>query len=230
MFANRTSAGRQLAERLKHLNAADAVVLGLPRGGVVVAAEVARALHVPLDVIVVRKIPTPQHPELALGAVGEDGVCVLNEQICRLAGVGSGDLRAIEAATRRAVNRRVADLRGTHRPRPLAGRTAIIVDDGLATGATAEAACRVARARGAARVALAVPVASRDALTRLQMVADEVVGEYVDDDMIAVGRWYEDFSQVTDEQVVALLAQFVDPWTDEEVTITAGAAATTARC
>ena len=222
MFANRNSAGRQLASRVGHLNAAGTVVLGLPRGGVVVAAEVARVLHVPLDVVVVRKLPTPQWPELALGALGEDGVSVFNGEICRLARVGSGDLRAIEGATRRALNRRVAEFRGARRPLPLAGRTAIIVDDGLATGATAEAACRVARARGAARIVLAVPVASRDALTRLQSVADEVLWLSVDDDMIAVGQWYDDFTQVTDEEVVALLAQSAERWTDEDVAIPAG--------
>src|SRR5713226_5068289 len=157
-FRDRREAGQRLAELLASLRALSPLVLGLPRGGVPVAFEVARTLDAPLDILVVRKLGVPFQPELGMGAVGEDGVRVLNAEVVREAGVTDAQLAAIEARERAEVDQRAARLRGGRPAIPLTGRTVIIVDDGLATGATARAAIRVARARGAAQVVLAVPV------------------------------------------------------------------------
>ena len=154
-FSNRTEAGRCLAERLVHLRGRDVVVVGLPRGGVLVAAEVAQALAAPLDVIVVRKLGVPFQPELGMGAIGEEGVRVLNEEVLQLAKVTDGELAEVERYERAELDRRVARLRVGHERVPLAGREVVVVDDGVATGSTARAACEVARAEGAARVVLA---------------------------------------------------------------------------
>ena len=175
MFSNRTEAGRCLAERLAHLRGRDVVVVGLPRGGVVVAAEVAQALAAPLDVIVVRKLGVPFQPELAMGAIGEEGVRVLNEEVLQLAKVTDDELADVERYERAELARRAARLRVGHERVPLAGREVVVVDDGIATGSTARAACEVARAEGAARVVLATPVAPEGWTTRLAGVADELV-------------------------------------------------------
>ena len=204
-FRNRVDAGQRLAGALTHLRDEDVVVLGLPRGGVPVAAEVARELRAPLDVIVIRKVGVPWQPELAMGAVGEGGVGVVNAGVVRLAGVTSEELRAAQADVRVKVQRRVRVLRGHRAPVDLAGRTAVIVDDGIATGSTARAACRVARSQGAVHVVLAVPVASPDAVDALSDVADEVVCLLKPADFGAVGRFYDDFKSTTDAQVVDLL-------------------------
>lgn len=204
-FRNRADAGRELASRLQHLAGEDAVVLGLPRGGVPVAAEVARALGAPLDVILVRKVGLPFQPELAMGAIGEDGVTVVNEHVVQLARVTPDQRRAVEERERRELDRR-ADLYRRGRARTeLAGRTAIVVDDGIATGSTARAACAVARAHGARRVVLAAPVAPFEANTSMRDVADELVFVETPVHMDAVGRWYDDFSPTSDQEVVRLL-------------------------
>ena len=175
LFTDRGDAGRRLAARLEHLRGEPVVVLGLPRGGVPVALEVARALGAPLDVIVVRKLGVPCQPELGMGAVGEDGVRVINREVVREAGVGADELAAVQAREQARVEARAARYR-VHRPRePLAGRVAVIVDDGIATGSTARAACQVARAHGAARVVLAVPVAPPGWQARIAGAADELV-------------------------------------------------------
>lgn len=206
VFADRIDAGRQLAAQLTHLRRADVVVLGLPRGGVPVALEVARALGAPLDVIVVRKLGVPVQPELAMGAIGEDGVRVINESVVRLAGVREADLAAVEARERAELARRAARLRG-HRARlSLIEKTAIVVDDGIATGSTARAACEVARAHGASRVVLAVPVAPREWASRLADAADELVCVASPRDFVAVGQFYADFSATSDDEVVRCLA------------------------
>ncbi|HVX22174.1 MAG TPA: phosphoribosyltransferase family protein [Acidimicrobiales bacterium] len=204
-FRDRADAGRRLAEKLGHLAAADPVVLGLPRGGVPVAFEVARALGAPLDVIVVRKLGVPYQPELAMGAIGEDGVRVVNADVVRMAGVDAAELDAAERTERSELERRVTRLRGGRLRRPVTGRTAIVVDDGIATGSTARAACQVARAEGAARVVLAVPVAPASSLLRLEDVADDVVCLEVPEVFMAVGQFYADFSQTSDDEVVDLL-------------------------
>ncbi|MFJ4166601.1 phosphoribosyltransferase [Microbacterium sp. NPDC089698] len=209
-FADRADAGRRLAALLVADPPADAVVLGLPRGGVPVAAEVARALGAPLDVLVVRKVGVPWQPELAMGAVGEEGAAVRNPDVVRASGIDERTLRTAERRERAEVERRAGLFRGGRPPEPLAGRTALIVDDGIATGATVRAACAIARARGAARVVVAVPVAPPEALEALRAgpdpEADEVVCLEAPEDFMAVGMQYVDFRQTPDEEVVRLLA------------------------
>jgi putative phosphoribosyl transferase len=204
MFADRPDAGRQLAGALGHLRGQEVVVLGLPRGGVPVAYEVAVALGAPLDVIVVRKLGFPGRPELAMGAVGEDGTLVLQREVLLRGRVSEQELRRVEDQERALVQSRVAQLR-QGRPRvDLHGRVSVVVDDGLATGATARAACRVARRLGALRVVLAVPVAPADALDRIGE-ADEAVCVSAPTRFVAVGLHYRDFSPTIDEEVVDLL-------------------------
>ncbi|MCC5579762.1 dienelactone hydrolase family protein [Microtetraspora sp. AC03309] len=212
VFADRRDAGTRLGELLRdRLGGVDAVVVGLPRGGVVVAYEVARALGAPLDVIVVRKLGVPYQPELGFGAIGEGGVRVLNPEIVRLAGVTKEQMAKVEEAEREELIRRGGRFRGG-RPRvELKGRTVIVVDDGVATGGTARAACRVARAQGAERVVLAVPVGAPDTVAGLRKDADEVVCLQAPHDLYAIGAWYSDFPQTSDEQVVELLHRAVDP-------------------
>jgi putative phosphoribosyl transferase len=204
-FKDRVDAGRQLARRLEPLRGEDVVVLGLPRGGVPVAFEVAKALGAPLDVLVVRKLGVPFQPELAFGAVGEGGVRVINESIVREIGLSEGDMSAVEAKQRAEVARRSERFRGTHERISLAGRTALIIDDGVATGATAKAACEVARAQGASRVVLAVPISGQDIFARFSGYADEVISLQTPAYFFAVGQGYRNFTQTSDEEVVALL-------------------------
>jgi putative phosphoribosyl transferase len=206
MFRDRAEAGRQLAEELKRrLGDEDVVVLGLPRGGVPVAFEVARELDAPLDVIVVRKLGVPYQPELAMGAIGEDGVRVLNDQVLAMARVGEDEVAAVERSERAELERRATRFRGTRPRTRLVGRIAVVVDDGIATGSTARAACQVARAHGAARVILAVPVAPLSSLASLAEVADELVCLATPEPFFAVGQFYRNFSQTADEEVVELL-------------------------
>jgi putative phosphoribosyl transferase len=210
-FRDRQDAGEQLATRLAAYADEQPVVLGLPRGGVPVASEVARALGAPLDVIVVRKLGVPFQPELGMGAVGEDGVRVLNEEIVRMAQVEPDELARVEARERAEVEARARRFRAG-RPRVgLAGRTAIIIDDGIATGGTARAALQVARAQGASRVVLAVPVAPPETVEALRGDADEVVCLETPTPFFAIGEWYRDFSQVPDERVTALLTEAAVP-------------------
>ena len=175
MFRNRADAGRQLAAKLHHLQGHDVVVVGLPRGGLPVALEVARALGAPLDVIVVRKLGVPFQPELGMGAIGEAGVQVINDEVVRLTGVTEAEVAAVEQRERAELERRALRFRGNRPRHPLAGRTVVVVDDGIATGSTARAACQVARAEGATRVVLAVPVAPADWIARLGSDADEYI-------------------------------------------------------
>ncbi len=205
MFADRTQAGRLLAGRLQHLRGQPLVVLGLPRGGVPVAFEVAAALDAPLDVIVVRKLGVPSQPELGMGAIGEDGVRVVDRELVRRAGVTERELAEVEARERAELERRVRRFRGDRPRLPLAGRVAVVVDDGIATGATARAACQVVREHGAARVVLAVPVAPREWIERMAGAADEFVSVDTPEPFFAVGQFYDNFSQTTDDEVVACL-------------------------
>jgi putative phosphoribosyl transferase len=204
-FLDRADAGRRLAARLLHLRGADVAVLGLPRGGIPVAFEVARAVGAPLDVIVVRKVGLPSQPELAMGAIGEDGVRIVNAVVIAAEHVTENEFAQVEAAERVELERRARRFRGDRPRTPLTGRTAVIVDDGIATGSTARAACQVARAQGAACVVLAVPVAPRSAIPALSSVADEVVCLETPGRFMAIGQWYGDFSQTSDQEVVALL-------------------------
>lgn len=207
LFTDRVDAGQRLAEALRHLEGEDPVVLGLPRGGVPVAFQVARALRAPLDVIVVRKLGVPYQRELGFGAIGEGGVRVISDDIVRRGRLEQADLASVEHAEEAELVRQAHRFR-EGRPRlSLEGRTAIVVDDGIATGATAAAACEVVRAQGAARVVLAVPVAPPDAAERLSSKADEFVCLSTPFGFAAVGEWYQDFSQTPDDEVVSLLAQ-----------------------
>jgi putative phosphoribosyl transferase len=203
-FRDRAHAGRALAARLKHLRASNPVVVGLPRGGVPVAAEVAAALGAQLDVVLVRKIGAPEREELAVGAIGEDGVTVRNDAVLRELGLSWDDL-ADQVERERAEVRRRADLLRTGSRPELRGRTVILVDDGIATGATVVAALRVLRDLGATHIVLAVPVAPPDSLAALAPLADEVVCPSTPRRFAAVGQWYDDFTQVPDERVRELL-------------------------
>ncbi|HYN31743.1 MAG TPA: phosphoribosyltransferase family protein [Ilumatobacteraceae bacterium] len=205
MFSNRIDAGQRLAARLGHLRGPDTVVVGLPRGGVPVAAEVARQLGAPLDVILVRKLGVPFQPELGMGAIGEDGVRVINTDIVRMVGVDDQDVANVEARERVELQRRSEMYRRGRARVPLGGRTVVVVDDGVATGSTARAACQVARAEGATRVVLAVPVAPTDWKLRLAGEADEFVALTTPSDFSGVGQFYRDFSQTTDHEVTACL-------------------------
>ncbi|MFB7373545.1 phosphoribosyltransferase family protein [Streptomyces sp. NPDC056222] len=206
-FTDRTDAGRQLAARLDHLKGHDVVVLGLPRGGVPVAEQVADALGAPLDVCLVRKLGVPFQPELAMGAIGEGDVRVLNENVLIETGVSDRDVAAVEERERVLLRQRAERYRGTTPPARLDGRTAVVVDDGLATGATALAACRVVRARGAERIVLAVPVAPAGWPARIGGEADETASVHEPEFFYAIGQFYEDFSQTADEEVLACLAR-----------------------
>jgi putative phosphoribosyl transferase len=208
-FLDRADAGRRLASLLASQPAmvpgADSVVLGLPRGGIPVAYEIARALGAPLDVILVRKVGLPAQPELAMGAIGEDGVRVVNEDVIRAERVSERQFAGVEALERAELGRRAERYRADHPRVPLTGKTAIVVDDGIATGSTARAACQVARAHGAARVVLAVPLAPQASIDALSSVADEVVCAEVPEPFLAIGQWYADFAQTGDAEVVDLL-------------------------
>ncbi len=209
-FEDRTDAGRRLAARLEHLRDERPVVLALPRGGVPVAAEIAKALDAQLDVIVVRKLGVPSQPELGMGAIGEGGVRVLNESVLRGAGIRSEDIEAVEGRERQELERRAGAYRQGRPMVALDGRTVVVVDDGIATGGTARAALQVARAHGAHRVVLAVPVAPPDTIARLGEDADEVVCLETPYAMMAIGAWYRDFRQTGDVEVMRLLEQAAD--------------------
>jgi putative phosphoribosyl transferase len=204
-FADRTDAGRRLAAHLRHLRDDDVVVLGLPRGGVPVAFPVASALDAPLDIIVVRKLGLPHQSELAMGAIGEGGVRVVDRSLVARAQVTDDELAEVERRERAELDRRADRFRSGRERTPVAGRTVVLVDDGVATGATARAACQVARAQGATRVVLAVPVGATATVDELRSVADEVVCPEVHDVFYAIGQFYADFSQTSDEEVVDLL-------------------------
>jgi len=205
MFRDRIEAGKQLAEHLLHLENRDVVVLGLPRGGVPVAHQVARALDAPLDVIVVRKLGVPHQPELAMGAIGEEGVRIVDWDIVAMAGVSREELAAVEYRERVELDRRARLFRGGRSRISLEGRVAVIVDDGIATGSTARAAAQVARKLGAARVVVATPVAPRQVKARLGRDADEVIVVETPDPFYAIGQFYVDFSQTADADVTAIL-------------------------
>jgi putative phosphoribosyl transferase len=206
MFRDREDAAAQLAQKLEYLRGENVVVVGLPRGGVPVAAVVARHLGKPLDIIGVRKLGAPGQEELALGAIGEGGVKVMNDALCRYLGVSDQDIARVEAEQQDVLSRRLALFRSGRPEVSLEGVTALIVDDGLATGATAKVACEVARARGAARVILAVPVAPAEEVADFPE-ADEVVVVATPEPFFGVGMHYDVFDQTDDEDVVRLLRE-----------------------
>lgn len=204
-YADRTVAGEELGRALAGLDLPDPLVLALPRGGVVVAAAVARVLGAGLDVLLVRKIGHPMRPELALGAVAEDGEPVFDADGLRLSGLRPADLDAVVVSERAECRRRVAAYRGDRPPPSVAGRTAVVVDDGVATGMTALAGLRHLRGAGATRLVFAAPVAAPDAVRRIERVADDVVVPWVPWDFGAVSRFYLRFDQTSDAEVVSLL-------------------------
>ncbi|MGN6680837.1 MAG: phosphoribosyltransferase family protein, partial [Streptosporangiaceae bacterium] len=214
---DRTEAGRALASSLEHLRGTDLVVLGLPRGGVPVAYEVAKSLGAPLDVIVVRKLGVPFQPELAMGAIGEGGIRVSNDDVIRRGGITPQEIAAVEQRERADLVQQAQRFRAGRPNVDVAGRTAVIVDDGIATGSTAAAACQVARQMGAKRVILAVPVGAPESIRSLQVVCDEVDCLFAPDYFMAVGTFYDNFRHVADSEVTDLLARSV-----EAVQVTAG--------
>jgi putative phosphoribosyl transferase len=206
VFADRLDAGRRLAEQLADLAGEDTVVLGLPRGGVPVAAEVARALGAALDVLVVGKIGVPGHEELALAAVADDGQIALNPGVMAAVGMTEVDVEVLARRHKAALAHRAEQFRGGARAAPIEGRTAVLVDDGMATGATMRVAVDVVRGREPKTVVVAVPVASPEACAAVGETADRVVCLAAPPHFRAVGTWYDDFSQVPDSTVREILA------------------------
>jgi predicted phosphoribosyltransferase len=207
-FRNRSDAGRQLADKLKsHANRQDVVVLALPRGGAPVAFEVARALGAPLDVFLVRKLGVPGHEELAMGAVATGGVRVLNNEIVHGLGIQESEIEAVVARELQELARRERLYRGGQPAPEVEDKTVILVDDGLATGATMRAAVRALKQQHPARIIVAVPTASPDTCEALKEEADEVVCVITPEPFLAVGYWYDDFAQTTDAEVHDLLAR-----------------------
>ncbi len=207
LFQDRAHAGHELAEALRDLSGREGlVVLGLPRGGVPVAAEVARALDAPLDVLVVRKLGVPGHEELAMGAVASGGGLVLNDDVVAQLRVPRAAVTAVVERELAEVSRRERAYRGDGPPLDLRGAVALLVDDGVATGATVRAGVEAARAAGAAEVVVAVPVGAPDSLARIAEVADAVVCPHRPRSLRSVGEWYRDFSQTSDDEVREALA------------------------
>lgn len=205
-FLNRVDAGRRLStELMEYADRPDVTVLGLVRGGVPVAAELATVLKAPLDVCVVRKLGAPGQPELAVGAVAEGGIEVLNQGLIHEIGLSEGEVDAAAVREMAELNRRVIQFRGGRARKPLTIRTVILVDDGLATGATMEAAIAAVRQSSPKKVIVAAPVGASDTCRRLRALADEVVCPLTPEPFYAVGQWYEDFDQTTDNEVTALL-------------------------
>lgn len=205
MFQDRRRAGLLLAEAVSEMRDLDPVVLGLPRGGVPVAACVAETLDAPLDVIVVRKLGVPYHREYAMGAVGERGVRHIDWRVVSTAGISASQLAHAIEREQAEIESRALRFRGDAPPLDVTGRTVIIVDDGIATGSTVTAAIRVVRDMGAERVIVAVPAAPADTVARLRRLADEVVVLETPEPFYAVGQAYVDFSQVDDREVVEIL-------------------------
>jgi predicted phosphoribosyltransferase len=205
-FADRKAAGRALATLLQeYADRTDVLVLALPRGGVPVGFEVAEALRAPLDLFLVRKLGTPGHRELAMGAIASGGVRVLNDDVVRSYGISPPLIDAVAKAEQHELERREAAYREGREPAALEGRVVLLIDDGLATGSTMKAAVQAVRARKPAQVVVAVPVGARETCDELSALADEVVCAWMPEPFSAVGQWYLDFGQTTDEEVRQLL-------------------------
>jgi predicted phosphoribosyltransferase len=208
LFADRAEAGRALAEHLRaYANRPDVIVLALPRGGVVVGYEVARALRVPLDVLVVRKLGVPGHSELAMGAIASGGARVLSDDVVRALGIPAAEVERVAAREEKELERRERAYRGARAAPAVRGKTALLIDDGLATGATMRAAVQTLRAQQPARIVVAVPVGAAETCAELRADADDVVCAREPEPFYAVGSWYDDFSQTTDDEVRELLAR-----------------------
>jgi putative phosphoribosyl transferase len=205
-YRDRREAGRELARRLKkYAGRNDVVVLALPRGGVPVAFDVADALGAPLDIFLVRKLGTPGHRELAMGAIASGGIRVLNDDVVRWLGISPEQIEAVADQEQRELERRQQAYLAGREPQPLEGRIVILVDDGLATGSTMRAAAQAVRQRNPAQVVVAAPVGAPDTCREMAAVADEVVCARTPEPFSAVGQWYLDFDQTTDEEVMDLM-------------------------
>lgn len=208
LYHDRADAGRELARKLvNYYECADAIVLALPRGGVPVAYEVAKALHVALDVFVVRKLGTPGQPELAMGAIASGGVRVLNHEVIAALGIPEHHIDAVALRETEELARRETQYRGSRPPLDVKGKIAILVDDGLATGSSMRAAAAALRAMNATRIVVAVPVAAQSSCDSLRKEVDELVCAATPEPFWAVGQWYRDFQQTTDEEVRDLLTR-----------------------
>lgn len=209
-FQNRSEAGKQLAAKLeKYRKEKNAIVIGLPRGGVITAFEVASALHLSLDIIVTRKIGAPQQPELAIGALGQDGKLTLDNDLMERLGLIEADLEQIIIEERKELKRRLKLYRGNKKSLFLNDKIVILVDDGIATGATMFAAIDAARALNAKKIVIAVPVCPPDLLLKIELVADEVICLSVPERFFSIGQFYQKFDQTSDEQVMRLLKKSV---------------------
>jgi putative phosphoribosyl transferase len=205
-FQDRVQAGQLLSEKLAHYaNQSKVIVLGLPRGGVPVAFEVAKALHVSLDVFVVRKLGTPGRCELAMGAIASGGVRVLNEEVVRTLGIRMETIEAVTEEEKRELKRREMAYRGSEAEPRVGGKTVILIDDGIATGSTVRAAVRALVAQDPVRLVLAVPIVAASTYRELQSEVDEIVVLMMPKRFFGVGEWYEDFSQTSDAEVTDLL-------------------------
>ncbi len=205
LFRNRNEAGLRLAAQLTEFAGSDALVLALPRGGVPVAFEVAHSLHAPLDVFVVRKLGVPGREELAMGAIASGGIRVLNQKVVRDLRISSQQIDAVEAKEAREVQRREQEYRGSRERMDVRGCTAILVDDGLATGSTMRAAVAALRLQRPRLIVAAVPVAPPSICAELAREADRVVCLYTPPEFVSIGQWYQNFSQTSDEEVRELL-------------------------
>jgi len=206
VFHDRQSAGALLGADVSKAELQHPVVLGVPRGGVPVAARVAETINAPLDVILVRKLGVPHQPELAMGAIGEDDIVIINHDVLRATGVGDVVFAEVESRERAELDRRLRYVRAVRTREPLAGCSAVIVDDGIATGATVRAAIGVARANGAREVTVATPVAPAEVVEMLRSEADRVICLAQPEPFGAVGRWYRNFDAVSDSEVVELMS------------------------
>jgi len=216
LFEDRRDAGRQLAARLEHYRGEEVTIVGLPRGGVEVAFEVSRSLGAPLDVIVAGKVGAPMQPELAIGAVAPPGILLLDEDLIDQLGLTDDEVELAVSRTRKEVERRIREYRGGEELPDLQGRTCILVDDGLATGATTRAAIEAARLAGAEKVVVAVPVCAPGAAEEIAQLVDELVCLAVPDRLVAIGTWYRHFDQTSDAQVIEMLEEARDEVSPED--------------